>query len=381
MKSFDINDFNILLEEKEKKYIKENYLEKEKIISLAICLASLGVIALSDGFIENLSLVSTGASLLNAKKESEKIKEMTYKYLRDVSEEYIEGTLEYQKCQELYTKFLEETAEIFVKLSADKDPLELGILYRELLYGGYFSKDNHFEYHDYDLDIGFDYELRGARICSGTGVCRHISKNAIDLYRLLGHTVTYNQVKTLNEKSKYLKHKKLLGLKPPKSNHIVAGIVSEEGKYILDVTNDKIANMDYNEKLATTLKGEYTYYFAPQTIYTRNVELETKSNKEFLNAPKRIITIKEYQDTKEKVLEKIKSHFIELSNYHGRVEYLVDEIANYEKMISRYQDEEPKITKLEEFKITLEEYLEILKTASEEIMCISENKNDKVRKR
>jgi len=340
----NIKDLEKLLKEEEYKFMKHNSPKKEEIISLLTSICSLGATIPLEGLLEFLSITLMMTSGINWYMGTQNYQNVIMQNAMLKVREYMENTKEYEICQKLYNDLLEETAELFVKLSADKDPLLLGILHRELLHYGIFSKDNEFNYHDYEKDFGIHYDNLGARICSGTGVCRHIAKNSVDLYRILGHTAFCCQVRTLNKKNLYLKNEKLLNKINPFPNHAVTGVVGKDGKFIVDATNYTIANINENEKLATTLLGERTYYFNQKKIYTKNKELEIESYEKFIGAPRKIITLEEYDEVKEEILNIIKYNFIALGNYLGRIEPLVEEISHYEKLLSQYEDKKPKKT-------------------------------------
>ena len=379
MKNYNQEDFEEFLEKEEKKYLHESKFLKQQLLTAITGLSSLGISLAWDGSLDSLGFIISGACALNFYKEKEKNKLLTGEYLTKTALNYIENTEEYQKCYTLYRQLLEETAELFVKCSADKDPLMLGILHGILLHNGFLSINNEFNYHNYDIDMGFAYELLGARVCSSTGVCRHITKNSVDLYRLLGHNATYSQVKMLKEDNIYLKHKILLDIKAPKPTHAVTGVVGKDGKFVLDITNSRVINIDRNKKLASALNSKLKYSFGEDKLYTRDSEIERENNEIFKNAPRKIITTEEYHETLKQIEEIASKNFMDLVHYKIKVASLVKDITYYEKVLSDYKDEQ-KISKMEELINMLEIVIETLKNPSNEFLLVK-NEQEKIRKR
>lgn len=341
MEKYKLNDLEKFLRNQERKFVNEKGLSKKQIIPLLTGLCSASATIPLEGLPEILSMLMMGGCGVAWYKEEEKYKLEMAQHITNEVLEYIENSEEYLICQNLYNYFLEETAELFTKLSAEKDPIILGLLHRDLLHNGVFSKDTEFKYHSYEKDFGIHYDTLGARICSGTGVCRHIAKNAVDLYRLLGYTAAYAQVKTINEKS-LLKNEKILNILNPAPNHAIAGVVGQDGKFIIDTTNYLLGNISENEKIAKSLIGEKTYYFNQKKIHSKNNEYEKENYEKFQKAPRKIITMEEYQEKAEEKSSIIRTNYIPLANYLGKIEPIVYQIANYEKLLSQYQDKNKK---------------------------------------
>lgn len=138
-------------------------------------------------------------------------------------EEYIFDTNIYQKYLYTYQQVLKDFKE-FIQNYPIHDSLELGILYTYfLLPNGIFSLFNNFSYfREYSL---FEpKELLGSKIISGTGCCRHIAKNLIDILNVCGFEAYYLSTQLLDESD----------------FHALVGLCFQNKKYVLDPTNKKI---------------------------------------------------------------------------------------------------------------------------------------------
>ena len=138
-------------------------------------------------------------------------------------EEYIFDTNIYQKYLYTYQQVLKDFKE-FIQNYPIHDSLELGILYTYfLLPNGIFSLFNNFSYfREYSL---FEpKELLGSKIISGTGCCRHIAKNLIDILNVCGFEAYYLSTQLLDESD----------------FHALVGLCFQNKKYVLDPTNRKI---------------------------------------------------------------------------------------------------------------------------------------------
>ncbi len=88
-------------------------------------------------------------------------------YTKDVSE-----------ISELYNQFIKNYNELNKMLNLT-NPVEINTLFSNLLYDGYLSKDKKFEFSEEQIkDI---YNLSGADIITGKGVCRNISATLTDI--------------------------------------------------------------------------------------------------------------------------------------------------------------------------------------------------------
>lgn len=202
---------------------------------------------------------------------------------------------------DLYVKYQEFVQNLanFMNSYNFKDPLDIGLFYFSLLNDGIFSINQKFNFHKYKLEHSDYHTVMGARICSGKAVCRHVSKNLIDLYSAMGYNSITLLVKGLEKESPFLKLNKFGGpiefalknLKIPFINHMNVGIASDKGRFILDPTFETISEFRYNEKennnLATIIYGfckEENYYIS-NSSYNNNINSGNTQSKvsSFLN--------------------------------------------------------------------------------------------------
>ena len=168
-------------------------------------------------------------------------------------------------------------------------------------------------------------------------------------------------------------------VKSPKPTHAVTGVVGKDGKFVLDITNSRVINIDRNKKLASALNGKLKYCFGEDKLYTRDSEIERENNEIFKNAPRKIITTEEYHEVLKQIEEIASKNFMDLVHYKIKVASLVKDITYYEKVLSDYKDEQ-KISKMEELINMLEIVIETLKNPSNEFLLVK-NEQEKIRKR
>lgn len=138
-------------------------------------------------------------------------------------EQYLSKTHEYQEYMAVYQEVLKDFKS-FIQNYNIYSSLELGILYTcFLLPKGILSITNQFQY-KYLKGIFEPLEILGAKVISGRGCCRHISKNLVDILNTCGY------------EAYYLKTEKI----DLSELHALVGIIYDNKKLTLDPTNKKI---------------------------------------------------------------------------------------------------------------------------------------------
>ena len=180
-----------------------------------------------------------GSSVIKALHDT---REFSLEYKRQL----LRDTEEYKSCSELYDSVVTDIAR-FLRSLGLKDSLDIGLFYEYLLYNGFLSAPGTFAYHKYSYDGGVCPEIYGARISSGSGVCRHIATNLKDIYEKMGFTASYLSVGGV--KSTLVSNIKIR-IMPSSIDHAVVCVKDRYGKYIIDPTWQKVAIFDSDEKFA-----------------------------------------------------------------------------------------------------------------------------------
>lgn len=195
----------------------------------------------------------TGATFAHLVNSVVRAYQDTLRFAKKYRMSLLTETPEYKKCKRLYDEYIKAIAEFMRSIGID-DSLDVGMLYMEMLYGGFISAPGTFKYHRYVEDYDTCSPVMGARVASGQAVCRHIASSLVDLYRELGYTAAYLSVKgTRNDTMSIIKGRIL----PFKSDHAVVMIGDTYGKYIIDPTwgtvavfgeSSEFAKIVYNRK-------------------------------------------------------------------------------------------------------------------------------------
>lgn len=194
----------------------------------------------------------TGASIASCFTTLSNTIVKTRKFANGYKRELLKQTDEYNECLSLYERYVDKIAE-FIRYIGLTDSLDVGMIYMNLLYGGILSCTDSFDYHKYERDIDICPELWGARVSSGTGVCRHIASNLVDVYKELGFTASYLSVKGCDGSTKSILVDRLLPTKPV---HAVVSVGDRYGKYIIDPTWKTVAQFGKDEAFAPIIWGK-----------------------------------------------------------------------------------------------------------------------------
>jgi len=139
----------------------------------------------------------------------------------------------YKECFGLYKEYIKDLA-AFIKQFSFSNPKEIFLYFDFLFQHGLLSYNMQNNYYTYKNEIEYMEELLGARVLSGTSVCRHKASLVADVFKELRYdaivllcTFTTNDI--LNELFLF-----------PKLNHAVVGVMHENKKIIYDPQNSLI---------------------------------------------------------------------------------------------------------------------------------------------
>lgn len=155
---------------------------------------------------------------------------------------------EYEQLDQIYNDFINNYNNLNRNLEL-YDPMDIFVMFSNLLYLGYLSKDMEFEYDDNDSILTFGINM-GTVVFTGGAVCRHIATLLTDIF------LNYN----IEASNLSVKYDSFI------SNHIITAASFQDKKYFLDPTNFTIFVMDaknrkklicYDEELI--VQGNYLF--------------------------------------------------------------------------------------------------------------------------
>lgn len=257
MTTLRINDVDKIVSKACNEQFK-SFLRGNKIKLDSICLGG-SIVASMSGFIDpKVMAFITGATFVNLGNTVVRAYDDTIKFGRQYKMELLAQTEEYQECKKHYERYIAEVSSFIANLGI-YDSLDIGMLYMEMLYGGFISAPGQFSYHKFKTDLDMCSPLMGARVTCGGAVCRHIASNLIDIYRYLGFPATYLAVTGTDGGIISALKDRIL---PIKTNHAVVLVGDNYGKYIIDPTWGTIAEIQRNDNFANIVynRGEVPMY-------------------------------------------------------------------------------------------------------------------------
>lgn len=310
--------------------------DQRNIAKLISFLTSLGL-TVTMGNNNMLLPIITGAtgyalttSILKALKDT---KDFSLEYKRQL----IRGSQEYHNCVDLYDSLVEDIAHFFRYLNL-KDSLDIGLFYQCLLYNGFLSYNGDFNYHKYNYDGGICPEIYGARISSGTGVCRHIATNLKDIYEKMGFTASYLSVG--GAKSTWVSNVKTR-IMPSSINHAVVCVKDTYGKYIIDPTWEKVATFDNDDKFAHIIgntEKDSRYVIGYTTLINRRHLLNYDSYVGVRKSPSAILDTRDVNQSYEFIMSVFYSQRSRILDFYQYISRKLEQISFYEQKIANYHD-------------------------------------------
>lgn len=253
-------------------------------------------------------------------------------------EQYIKSTDEYEKISNLYNEYVTGISEL-IKVFGNLDIYEIGILYTILLKNGFLSKTKTFESCNIENDNRIIFDILGARITSGFGVCRHEAKLLIDIYNKLNYVSDYIQCKS-GLHSSILKNYPNIFFKLKRSSHAIVGIMDETEYLIFDPTWETIGALSKNNKniIASRKIGNETnniLYCLDTKKHNIDFSTSTSNKSCYLDNNSYHEMIEKFKKVKRYVEDNLQY----LSNWHNIHIELMDEISSLEKLLTGYQDD------------------------------------------
>lgn len=154
-------------------------------------------------------------------------------------------TTTYKELEEEYQKYVKDVAELIRHVGL-KSSKEVVMYLQALMELGYFAKGMKHKYKIFKYERDYLSEMCGAKIVTGTSVCRHMSSFFVDVLNAMNYTaanisVTHddeNPVKRIQRRNVIL-------------NHAVAGVIDNGQKFLFDPTCGQYAalpqNFDFTE--------------------------------------------------------------------------------------------------------------------------------------
>ena len=154
--------------------------------------------------------------------------------------EILRTTPTYKECVSEYNKYIEEVAKLIKRLGFESSKDTIAYL-QLLLETGHFSKYMRHTYKIHNYEKELLPELCGAKVLSGTCVCRHMSSFFSDVLNILGYTAaSISSITTEKDPVKTAQKKSI------RWNHAVVGISENNNSYLFDPTCGKYVSLPTN---------------------------------------------------------------------------------------------------------------------------------------
>lgn len=334
---------DVIAYEKELKKSRFKRLMKNKqaISAAAIGLAQIPTIFLNDlTFFKIFGGVVIGLefSLLKRYWKREGIEEETQTI------EMLRTTTTYNELMTEYQKYIKDVAKL-VKMVGLKSAKENVVYLHGLMELGYFSKQMDHKYQLFKNEREYLVELCGAKVTTGTCVCRHMSAFMSDVMNELGYTAA-NVSCTLNEDNPVKRIQK----GNVTLDHSVLAVVDDGYKFLFDATNGNFVatpvDFDFTE-IESILVSQYVipdkkkYLIVCPKMGTLNFNREKQC--EIINTSKSctmsVYEVNYLRDKIEKVLQGNMFHQFAFFQLHEVQRKRIEEL--YKELLP-YSDEEIK---------------------------------------
>lgn len=338
MEQIDVQDFE---KELKKTRIKRMLKNKRVIYSVAISIAQLSSIILNDiSFFKVFGGVVIGFefSLLKRYWKREKIEEETQ------TTSMLRTTTTYNEILNEYKNYIKDIATLIK--STDLNSSKESVVYlHALMELGYFSKLMNHQYKTYNYEEEYLEELLGAKVTTGTSVCRHMSSFMADVMNELGYTAA-NITCTINSKDPIKRLKK----GNIQLDHAVLAVEEKGEKFLFDATNGDFitAPVDLDStKIETTLISEYVipnekrYLIICPKINMLNFGREQQCEK-ISEARLCTMTISEVIKIREKIIRTLQNNMSDQFCFHLTHEGQRSKIESLYKELLPYSDDEIK---------------------------------------
>ena len=159
--------------------------------------------------------------------------------------EMLRTTTTYKELMDEYQRYIQDVAKL-VKHVGLPSAKENVVYIHALMELGYFAKQMDHKYKLFKNEREYLSELCGAKVVTGTSVCRHMSSFMVDVLNELGYTAA-NVSCTLNEDDPVKRIQKGNVV----LDHSVVGVADKGSKFLFDATNGNFVatpvNFDFTE--------------------------------------------------------------------------------------------------------------------------------------
>lgn len=250
--------------------------------------------------------------------------------------EILRTTTTYKDCVSEYNKYIEEVAKLVKKLGFESSRDTTAYL-QLLLETGHFSKYMRHTYKIHSYEKEFLPELCGAKVLTGTSVCRHMSSFFTDILNVLGYTAA-NISAVTTEKNPV----KVAQKTNNHWNHAVVGISENNISYLFDPTCGKYISQPKNisfKEVESILVRQYQEAISKYLIINPGpVVLNPKREKELsiINTSKPA----QITDDEAKFYHE-KAEIIYKGNSHNQYNFFVSQEERIKKVEGLYREISP----------------------------------------
>ena len=190
----------------------------------------------------------------------------------------INNSSQKEECQKLYQEYISKLGNLLKEHSTDDTAFSQSQLFYELLKVSIFTNSEE-KYQDFKYDIESRKkcitDIYGARVLTGASVCRHKASMLTDVLESIGHKTLNLKVYMFNNniKDNYILNKK--------ANHLVTGVISDNGRFIYDPTNLGLAlpmNIELDKKFLKECLKNYNHNDSNYEYLTGNLWMEYLDN-------------------------------------------------------------------------------------------------------
>lgn len=261
----------------------------------------------------------------------------TYDEFNGYISAFIKSTEEYQRLASLYDDYVTLISEL-IKENSD-EIFDVAIYYITLLYKGIFSCNGTFDYYKLKTDYDHRINMYGTRIASGFSTCRHMAINLKDIYEKLGYDACYISCGKKIDSSR--------SNKSIKFNHAMVGVTNGRKSLLVDPTWKTIGRFDYQKKEIASLKHlsdlkEPAIYFSIDHKGTCGISKDNyfnylkflEHNNYFNN------NLDGLTQRNDNISSKVKQNLLYYIEWNAKHHDLFKEIAELEKLLSCYKEQD-----------------------------------------
>ncbi len=248
--------------------------------------------------------------------------------------EILKKSQTYRDCKSEYNFYIEEVAKLIKKvgLTSSKET----ILYLQiLLESGHFSKYMNHQYKKYQNEKDYLVDILGARVLSGTSVCRHMSSFTRDVMNEIGYTAAnISAISTTSDPVKIAQKDHV------QWNHSVTAVTENGKMYLFDPTCGMFSSLPKDISFAEpeSVKVSQFVISGPSKYLVMNpnsIVLNPDSEKELL----RIFTSQQDNiSLDEYMFYKTKAEIIYHGNIHNQFSFFQNQEERRSKIEQLYKE-------------------------------------------